>query len=98
MRRAARIDDNHPEIVKAFEDCGCTVLSLAPMGRGVPDLLVGMDASKNMLVEVKDGSKAPSARKLTPDEQKFQKNWRGQWAVIERVEEVPVFVKAWRRL
>lgn len=96
MRRAARLDSNHPEIVAAFEALGCTVLSLASMGKGCPDLLVGIDLS-NALVEVKDGSKCPSERKLTPDEHRFQKNWRGQWCLLERVEDVPAFVKAWRK-
>lgn len=90
------MDGNHADIVAAFERCGCTVLSLAPMGRGCPDLLIGCDLA-NYLVEVKDGSRTPSERRLTPDEMRFQKDWRGHWSMIERVEDVPVFVKAWRR-
>lgn len=96
MKRAAKVDGNHREIVEAFEALGCTVLSLAPMGRGVPDLLVGCGL-RNFLVEVKDGSLVPSARKLTPDEHRFQKEWRGQWSLIEDVKDVVTFVKEWRK-
>lgn len=76
MRRAARTDANHSEIVDAFRKLGCSVLSLAPIGRGVPDLLVHR-AGRYALVEVKDGSKVPSARKLTPDQERFHAEWRG---------------------
>ena len=41
MRRAARIDRNQPEIVKALRQVGAHVTSLAAVGDGVPDLLVG---------------------------------------------------------
>lgn len=96
MRKAARLDDNHLEIVDAFEKLGCTVLSLAAMGKGCPDLLVGCDL-RNYLVEVKNPEQDPCKRRLTPDEMKFQKGWRGQWSLIEQVQEVPTFVKAWRK-
>ena len=41
MRRAGKIDANQPEIVAALRDAGCSVLSLAQLGGGVPDLLIG---------------------------------------------------------
>ena len=96
MKRAPRLDANHSEIADAFKALGCSVLSLAPMGKGVPDLLVGIGL-RNYLVEIKDGSKVPSQRKLTPDEVKFSRSWKGQWSVIESVSEVLTFVKAWKR-
>ncbi len=40
MRRAAKVDGNHSDIVTALRRCGCRVLSLATIGKGVPDLLV----------------------------------------------------------
>jgi hypothetical protein len=97
VRRAARIDDNHPAIVEAFQKMGCSVLSLAPMGKGVPDLLVGC-GMKNYLVEVKDGEKVPSARKLTPDETRFCRTWLGHWQKVETVPEAIACVKEWRKL
>lgn len=41
MRRAARVDRNHPEIVAALEKAGCLVQSLGQIGSGCPDLLAG---------------------------------------------------------
>ena len=40
MRRAAKVDANSAQIVSALEAAGATVQSLAPIGRGCPDLLV----------------------------------------------------------
>ena len=59
MRRAAKVDANHSTIVKALRDVGATVLSLASMGHGCPDLVIGKDG-KNWLVEVKDPMQKPS--------------------------------------
>jgi len=86
MRRAARVDANQAEIVAALRKCGCTVQSLASVGNGVPDLLVGR-AGRNYLLEVKDGSKSPSARDLTGDELRWLHGWRGAATVVETVEE-----------
>ena len=41
MRRAAKIDSNHAEIVAALRGIGAYVMSLASVGGGCPDLLVG---------------------------------------------------------
>ena len=76
MRRAAKIDKNQTEIVEAMRKAGATVQSLAAVGAGVPDLLVGFK-NRTALVEVKDGSKCPSARKLTPDQQQWHATWTG---------------------
>ena len=70
MRRAAKIDDNQPELVKALRKIGALVTLLSGVGDGVPDLLVWY-RDKWSLLEVKDGAKPPSARKLTPDQAKW---------------------------
>jgi len=72
--RAARIDANHEQIVSALRAAGASVQSLAGVGKGVPDLLVGFQG-KTLLMEVKDGRKTPSERRLTDD----QVRWHGAW-------------------
>ena len=42
----------------------------------------------NVLVEIKDGNKPPSARKLTPDEQKFHDEWKGLIRIVETFDDV----------
>ena len=59
MRRAAQVDGNHAEIVTALRSvAGVSVCSLAGLGDGVPDLLVGA-RGLSYLCEVKDGEKTP---------------------------------------
>lgn len=86
MRRAARVDSNQVHIVKAFRDLGCSVAITSSLGDGFPDAVVGL-MGQNVLVEIKDGAKPPSARKLTPDEAKFASSWRGEYKVIESIED-----------
>lgn len=92
MRRAAKVDDNQPEIVAALRAAGYSVQSIAAVGKGCPDLLVGC-RGKNLLMEVKDGSKPPSKRKLTPDEQTWHAAWRGQVCVVESVDDALAAVR-----
>jgi Holliday junction resolvase len=74
MRRAARIDDNQKELVKALRKAGCKVLSLAAVGNGCPDLIV-YRANVLTMLEIKDGNKAPSRRKLTTFQDQFRADW-----------------------
>lgn len=90
MRRAAKADDNQPQIVQAFRRLGFSVQHLHTVGKGCPDILIGR-AGLNFLIEIKDGSKCESKRKLTKDEQDFFKIWRGQVCVIESVEQAIEF-------
>jgi len=46
---------------------GWGVRSLAQLGKGMPDL-VAVKHGRTVFIEVKDGAKVPSARKLTADE------------------------------
>jgi len=70
IRRAARVDANHGEIVAALRSIGVNVTDLSGVGSGVSDLAC-MWRGQTYWLEVKDGSKPPSARKLTPDQVKF---------------------------
>lgn len=66
MRRAARTDSNKAAIVQALKAAGCMVYDL----RLPVDLLV-YRAGRLMLVEIKDGTKPPSARKHTALQAEF---------------------------
>lgn len=81
MRRAAKVDSNQGAIVAALRAVGATVVPTHTIGRGFPDLVVGF-RDKNFLLEVKDGGKPPSARKLTPDEAAFFDEWRGSVILV----------------
>jgi len=89
MRRAAKVDANHGEIVAALRAAGCGVLDLSAVGSGCPDLLVHGPTYpwRHTLLEVKDGAKPPSARKLTPDQEKFHAGWKGFIHVVKSVDE-----------
>jgi hypothetical protein len=80
-RTRARVDDNQPEIVAALRKHGASVACLHQCGGGIPDLLVGFKGV-NFLIEVKDGLKRPSARKLTPDQHNWHELWRGQVSIV----------------
>lgn len=74
--RARKVDDNQPEIVAALRKAGCKVYVSSSFGEGFPDLIVGY-AGVIRLLEVKDGDKPPSARKLTKPQEAFFKEWEG---------------------
>lgn len=88
MRRAAKVDANQSEIVQALRQAGCSVLDLSAVGKGCPDLLVTTPVWPHelRLLEVKDGSKPPSHRKLTADQETFHAQWRGPIHVVTCVE------------
>jgi len=91
MRRAARTDDNHREVVAALRKIGCSVQSLAAVHNGCPDLLVGRTfpdgTRRNYLLEVKDGRKPESARRLTKAQIVWLAAWKGTAAVVESVDD-----------
>lgn len=74
MRRAARRDDGEDEIVDALKAKGVHVKKINDAGTF--DLLCWYKG-KTLLLEVKDGKKPPSARKLSDAEQRFHDDWPG---------------------
>lgn len=95
MRRAARVDANHKDVVEAFRKLGCSVLSLAAIGKGAPDLAVGW-AGLTCMVEVKAGPK----KGLTPDQVEFWNTWKGGVRLVRDmagVEETVRTLQAWHR-
>ena len=65
---------------------GCSVAITSGLGDGFPDVVVRR-RGKNLLIEIKDGAKPPSARKLTSDQIDFHSAWRGTIVVVESVEQ-----------
>ena len=91
MRTRARVDDNQKEIVKVFRAMGATVQHLHYVGKGCPDVLVGFRGI-NELVEIKDGAKPPSQRKLTNDEQEWHKAWNGSITIIDSIDQATMLI------
>lgn len=81
MRRNARIDTNHKIIADALRGVGASVVSLAPMGRGVPDLLVGF-RGVNYLLEIKTDK-----GKLTADQSAFIDTYNGRVHIVRTIDE-----------
>ena len=85
MRRAARRDSNEGDIIKAMREAGAYVKVIND--EGLFDLLVSY-RGKTLLIEIKDGSRPPSARRLTDAEQKFHDEWPGSdLYIVNSVEE-----------
>jgi len=92
MRRAARTDHNHKDVVDALLKAGCSVQSLAAVGAGCPDILWGF-AECNGLIEVKNPDVKPSERVLTDDQKLFHRAWRGRIDVVETGEQAVAAVR-----
>lgn len=82
--RAARVDSNHAEIVKALRRVGCVVWDTSHEGSGAPDLVVMRPANgfKVYLIEIK--SEKGELNKL---QEKFRSEWWGQVSVVRSVDE-----------
>ena len=85
--RRAKRDGNHGEIVTALKAIGASVVDLAAVGGGVPDLLVGY-RTRNWLLEVKlpgrIGKRPRGQAQIATEEKqsKFRAAWQGQHAVV----------------
>ena len=77
-----KVDENQAEIVDAFRRCGASVVSLADVGGGIPDLLIGY-RDVTFLVEVKTAE-----GKLNDLQKKWHARWNGQIAIVRSVDDV----------
>jgi len=75
-------DDNHAQIASDLEATGVSVVDTSGVGNGFGDIVAGW-RGVNYILEVKDPTKKPSARKLTKKEVRFHTIWKGQRAVVE---------------
>ena len=80
MRRAAKVDSNQPDIIKALRQVGARVQPIHAIGKGCPDLLVAYRDQWHVL-ELKDGAKVPSKQVLTDDEERWHDEF-GQQAPV----------------
>jgi hypothetical protein len=90
MRRAARVDGNHKEVMGHFRSLGFMVHDISQL-KNCADLVVS-GYGRTLYVEVKDGSKPPSARRLTGGELLFMEqvlrhNPDG-YVIVESLEDV----------
>jgi len=84
----SRTDDNQSEIIKALRDLGAVVTDCSSLRKAF-DLLVGY-RGKLHIIEVKDGSKPKSQRKLTEGETKCKESFERvgvPYNVVESVED-----------
>ena len=96
-RYAKRVDANHDAVKQAFKALGCWVGDLHGLGQGMPDLLVSVPPSNVLaLIEVKDGDKPPSKRKLTKPEQEFHETCPAMIWIVEGLEDVKTVVRYYR--
>ena len=86
-RLRCRVDGNQTAIIAALRAQGWSVLSLSTVGKGCPDLLVGVQGL-NILLEVKMPKQKPSAR-----QEQFKLFWNGQCAVVSSPEDAVKMVK-----
>ena len=84
MRRAAKVDANHSEIIGTLRAAGISVFDASAIGRGFPDI-IGSYGGRCFLVEIKDGAKYPSQRRLTPQQEAFRATWQSPIAILETV-------------
>ncbi|MGK0446521.1 MAG: hypothetical protein ACJA2M_000290 [Polaribacter sp.] len=82
----SRVDSNQKYIVDGLRKFGATVLHTHTL-KNAFDVLVGY-GGKDFIIEIKDGKKPPSQRKLTPGELKFKNEWKGsEYYIVMSLEE-----------
>lgn len=99
MRRAAKVDRNHSEVVNALRLVGCNVQDLSKVGDGCPDLLIGIPTVRKLVfAEIKDGAKPPCERRLTDAQVKWHARWNGYPVhIVESVSDALAIVAAIKR-
>lgn len=78
MRHKASLDANHTEIVAGLRQIGATVVDLAKVGKGCPDILVGW-RGKTYLMEIKTAKGYVRAT-----QEQFFRSWTGGHIAVVR--------------
>jgi len=76
--RAAKVDGTQTAIVAAARAVGATWVSLAAVGKGCPDGILGF-RGRNHLVEIKTAT-----GKLRPAQEQFIQTWQGAPVIVLR--------------
>ena len=76
---------------------GVSVAITSAAHDGFTDLVIGFGGI-TVLVEVKDGSKVPSERKLTPQQKIFHGSFKGAITVIENEQQAVELVNRLRKV
>lgn len=84
--RHKKKDANHGYLVKFFRACGALVDDVSDLSGLGYDIIVCY-AGETVMVEIKDGSKPPSQRRLTESEEAAKARWGKKFAVIEDEEQ-----------
>jgi hypothetical protein len=92
--RARRLDANHNEVGDYLRALGWSVLELARHGVSVDMAVSKLNFAA--LVEVKDGSRPPSARQLTDEEKRLKANWQGPYIIALSPQDAADKLEAWR--
>ena len=88
FRRAARVDDNQREVVALFRKLGWYVLNISQL-KNCCDIIVSKNG-RTVAIEIKDGAKPANQRKLSEGEDKFRREWQGEYAIVETLAGVQV--------
>jgi hypothetical protein len=90
------VDSNQAEIVEALRGIdGVSVLSLAPIGKGCPDIAVGWRGF-NFFFEIKNPERSPSDNP-GPEarQQAFRDKWHGQVQRVTSLKEIITAMTGW---
>jgi hypothetical protein len=81
-----KLDANHLPIKRALQDAGRPVFDSAHMGNGLSDLITTHVDGRVLFVEIKRPG-PPSARRLTPAEEKFRRKFPEAHVIVQSIDE-----------
>jgi hypothetical protein len=89
VRYAKRTDANHTEVRDGLRADGYLVEDLSGIGQGIPDLAIQSPTGwpPTLWLEIKDGTKPPSARELSDPEKRMQKLIGASYKVANSLKE-----------
>jgi hypothetical protein len=97
IRKRVNRDLNHTEIVTGLIKAGYTVVDLAEVGKGCPDILVGVRGASgtryNLLLEIKQTVKSVEQ----PTQINFRKHWQGQQTVVYNLNDAIFICESYKR-